>query len=101
MGDSFEVVSENLDAHGNTLDQLTERLRSAVDAAHQVTMSDDAYGILCRPFALLLKPTEEKGIGGLNGAVDAMTATAANVHDTAASYQDIDGTNATLFQVGE
>jgi hypothetical protein len=99
-GDGFEVLHGSLDNHAGSLDGLTERLRSAVDAAKQVSMSDDAYGIICRPFAWLLKPVENGGTNALQGAVDAMEATAGGVRATTKAYQDVESENASSFKGG-
>jgi len=60
--DGYEVLTGELDAHAGKIDSLPERLRTASDAASQVTMNDSAYGVLCQPFAAMLQPFEELGV---------------------------------------
>jgi hypothetical protein len=97
----FEVLHGSLDNHAGSLDGLTERLRAATDAAKQVSMSDDAFGIICRPFAWLLKPVENSGATALQGAVDAMEATASGIRTTIKNYQDVESENASSFKGGD
>jgi hypothetical protein len=97
----FELISGSLEEHGGQLDGLVDRLRQAVDAAHQVSMPTDAYGIICQPFRMLLDPVEQYGITALTKAVEAMAATAKGIRDTAKTYQEIEDTNSRLFQGGQ
>lgn len=94
----FEVVHTTLDDHASALDGLTERLRGAVDAGRQVTMSDDAYGIICRPFAWLIKPLENRGVDTLQGAADAMDSVAEGMRATSQVYRDVEDGNSALFR---
>jgi hypothetical protein len=91
----FEIGAD-LDAHARQLDGVTDSLRQAVDAANQVSMPTDAYGILCQPFRMLLDPVEQFGIDALTKAVEAMDSVATDVRTAAKSYQgaedDITGT---------
>lgn len=82
----FELSSD-LDAHAGQLDACTDGLRQAVDAARQVSMPTDAYGILCQPFRMLLDPVEQYGIDALTEAVTAMQATADKVRKASESYR--------------
>lgn len=86
----FEV-GDDLSAHAQQLDGITDSLKQAVDAANQVSMPTDAYGILCQPFRMMLDPVEEYGINALQQAVSSMDAQAGRVRDAAKAYQDYDG----------
>src|SRR5262245_19124956 len=61
-GDGYQVLSGELTGHAGKVRGLGDRLAQAVDAARQVTMNNEAFGVLCRPFALLLEPFEQKGV---------------------------------------
>lgn len=83
----FEVGSD-LTAHASQIDGVTDALRTAADAARQVSMPTDAYGILCQPFRMLLDPVEQYGIDAINDAVTAMEAVGEKVRKSAKAYQD-------------
>jgi hypothetical protein len=87
--DGFEVGTD-LTAHAGQLDGVTDSLRQAVDAANQVSMPTDAYGILCQPFRMMLDPVEEFGINALKEAVSAMESAAGKVRQAAEAYQGVD-----------
>ncbi|MEU5851115.1 ESX-1 secretion-associated protein [Saccharopolyspora shandongensis] len=93
MGDQMNVVTENLRAHSSKVDGVADKLQTAVDAAQQVTMNDDAYGIICQPFAMLLQPFEENGVEALSKAVESMQEIAEKVRSTAEDYQSVDDAN--------
>jgi len=99
MSGDFEIVTDALSDHAGKLDGLVSRLRTALDAARQVTMNDDAYGIICRPFAALLNPVEQRGADAVQGAVEAMEATATGVRNTVTTYQEVEEANRTLFRI--
>ncbi|HKS45005.1 MAG TPA: type VII secretion target [Amycolatopsis sp.] len=99
MGQGGFEVGSDLEAHASQLDGLTDQLNQAVDAARQVSMPTDAYGILCQPFRVLLDPVEQYGINALQDAVTAMESVADKVRKTAQAYQDNDsGVGTTLKQ---
>ncbi|TVT44740.1 ESX-1 secretion-associated protein [Amycolatopsis rhizosphaerae] len=81
-------LSTDLTAHAQQLDAIGDGLQQAVDAANQVSMPTDAYGILCQPFRMLLDPVEQYGIDALQKAVEAMTAVSGNVREAAAAYDE-------------
>ncbi|GGJ07236.1 hypothetical protein GCM10011581_50190 [Saccharopolyspora subtropica] len=58
-----------------------------------MSLDNDAYGILCRPFAWMLDPVEQHGIETLRTAVQAMREVADNVRDAAEEYQAVDDGN--------
>jgi hypothetical protein len=80
-------LSTDLTAHAKQLDAIGDGLQQAVDAANQVSMPTDAYGILCQPFRMLLDPVEQYGIDALKDAVQAMTAVSGKVREAAAAYR--------------
>ncbi|WP_188986630.1 type VII secretion target, partial [Saccharopolyspora thermophila] len=72
MAGEMNVVIENLRSHASKVDGVVDQLNTAVDAAQHVSLDNDAYGILCRPFAWMLDPVEQHGIETLRTAVQAM-----------------------------
>jgi hypothetical protein len=100
VADGFELVSAELSGHAGKLDSFTDRLRQAVDAAQQVSMPTDAYGILCQPFRALLDPVERYGIDALNKSVEAMEAVAKGVRETASAYEGTEEGTTSSFRDG-
>ncbi|MEV0703041.1 ESX-1 secretion-associated protein [Saccharopolyspora sp. NPDC050389] len=98
MADEMNVVIENLRTHASKVDGVVDQLTTAVDASQQVTMNNDAYGILCQPFALMLQPVEQYGVETLQKAVEAMQDTAENVRGAAEDYQSTDDDNSSMFR---
>lgn len=96
----FELGSD-LTAHASQIDGCTEQLNVAVQAAQQVSMPTDAYGILCQPFRMLLDPVEQYGIDALKEAVSAMQATAEKARNAAAVYQTTEDGVVDAFKAGE
>jgi hypothetical protein len=97
MADGYDVLTSELQTHATRVDALADRLRTAADAANQVTMNDSAYGVICQPFAMLLQPFEEMGVNALNQAVTTVQESAGSVRDTARTYDTTEGTEATRF----
>ncbi len=85
----FEVGAD-LEAHATQLDGVADQLTQALEAAQQVSMPTDAYGILCQPFRMLLDPVEQYGVDALRDSVKAMQATADKVRSAAKQYQAAD-----------
>ncbi|PXY19461.1 type VII secretion target [Prauserella muralis] len=96
----FELGSD-LTAHATQIDGCTDQLNVAVQAAQQVSMPTDAYGILCQPFRMLLDPVEQYGIDALNEAVSAMQATADKARRAAEVYQSTEDGVVDAFKAGE
>src|SRR5687768_9355955 len=94
---SFDVVVDDLRAHASHLDGLRDRLSTAVSAANTVSMSDDAYGLLCSFLPPIVNPMEQEGIDSLNAATEAVGTTAGNVRLAADYYEDSDQANAQPF----
>ena len=90
MADGYEVLADELETHAGKVDGYSERMRTAVDAARQVTMNNEAYGVVCQPFAMLLQPFEELGVRTLGQAADTIADTARKVRDSATSYTSTD-----------
>lgn len=100
MGDGggYEVLTGELDGHAGKVDALVERLRTAGDAASEVTMNDSAYGVVCQPFARMLQPFEELGVRTLRQGAQALTDVAKKVRDTARSYGTVESDEERTFR---
>jgi hypothetical protein len=98
MPDGYEVLTGELDAHAGKVDGFADRLRTAVDAARQVTMNDSAYGVICQPFAMLLQPFEQKGVNALSKAVETVTDTAGTVRDASRAYSGTETSESSRFR---
>lgn len=94
MSEQYEVLTEALRGHATALQGFADRLNQAVDAARQVSMPDDAYGVICQFLPPVLNPLEEHGVAALQGSAEGMDTTAANVTDTAEDYAAADDRNA-------
>lgn len=88
MSSGYEVLTGELDAHARKIDGYAQRLQAAVDAARQVTMNNDAYGVICQPFAMLLQPFEEMGVNALAKGVETINETSQGMRDTVKSYHE-------------
>ncbi|WP_019853099.1 ESX-1 secretion-associated protein [Actinopolyspora mortivallis] len=97
MSEQVHVTPEELRAHASTVDEVVDRLNTAVDASQQVSLDNDAYGILCRPFAWMLDPVEQHGIDTLKKAVEGMRETAENLRDAAGTYESVDKDNSDML----
>ncbi|MBP2321697.1 hypothetical protein JOF56_002082 [Kibdelosporangium banguiense] len=94
----YEVLTGELTAHAGKVDGFADRLQTAVDAARQVTMNNDAYGVICQPFALLLQPFEEMGVNALTKGSETVRETAGTVRDAAKSYDTSEAARASSFR---
>jgi hypothetical protein len=94
MAGGYEVLGDELGIHAGKIDGFADRLRTAVDAARQVTMDNSAYGVICQPFALLLDPFEQMGVQALQTGSDSIGGTAAKIREAAAAYQAQEGATA-------
>jgi hypothetical protein len=95
--DGFRI-GVDLSAHSQQLKGVMDSLKQAMDAARQVSMPTDAYGILCQPFRMMLDPVEKFGMDALKDAAEAMDAAAEEIKSTARTYQGVDGGHAATFK---
>jgi hypothetical protein len=83
----YQVLGDELGNHAGKVDGFADRMKTAVDAAQQVTMDNSAYGVICQPFAMMLDPFEQMGVRALQAASDSINGTAGKVRDAASAYQ--------------
>lgn len=95
---SFDVVTDDLRAHASHLDAFTDRLSTAMSAATTVSMSNDAYGLLCSFLPPIIDPMEQEGMDALKAASEAVDIMSANVRTAASTYQDSDMARQQTFQ---
>lgn len=69
---AFEVVPGEVRKRAEQVQGQGDLLTHALDAARQVSMSADAYGVLCRLFTLMLDPLEKWGVDALSEAAEAL-----------------------------
>lgn len=96
--DGYEVLPDELRSHADRVDGFASRMGTAADAANTVTMNNEAYGVICQPFAALLQPFEELGVRALQAARDTITDTTRKVRDTAGSYETTDRAHAVAYR---
>jgi hypothetical protein len=94
-------IGGDLEAHARQLDGIADGLKQAVDAANQVSMPTDAYGILCQPFRMMLDPVENYGITALQNTVTAMDAQAQKVRDAAKAYDSYESEAASSMKASD
>ncbi|MFT7836716.1 type VII secretion target [Saccharothrix sp. BKS2] len=88
MGDGFTVDSGELAAQAGALDGFATRADTATDAGRHVTSLDDAYGLLCRPFADLLKDPQQRGVDTLQATSESLRQLVTDLGDTAKTYRE-------------
>lgn len=97
MSEQMNVVIESLRAHASKVDGVADELDGAAGASERVSMDNDAYGILCRPFAWMVDQVEQHGIDTIKEAAKAIRDTAEEVRAAAEDYQSADDGNRDMF----
>lgn len=98
MADGYEVLAGELQSHATRLEGLTDRLRTAMDAASQVSMNNGAYGVVCQPFALLVQPFEQKAVNALGQGAETLSETIKKVRDTVTEYSTTEDAESARFR---
>ncbi|GLZ37634.1 hypothetical protein Acsp05_12590 [Actinokineospora sp. NBRC 105648] len=96
----MEVTGNELTTHAGHLGDLELRLSTALSAARQVSMDNDAYGVLGRPFAWLLDPFESLGSDMIAAGVDTVANDIDNLRQAAQGYSGTEDTNTAMFTGG-
>jgi Excreted virulence factor EspC, type VII ESX diderm len=84
--DSYKVVTAELLQHARTLDGLEAQVRTASDAAGGTSVTDDAYGELCREVPAILRQLARAGQANLTATAAAFDEAMTDMNDTAADY---------------
>ena len=100
MPDGYGVLVGELGAHAARLDALHDRLDQAFQAANQVTLGTQAYGVICQFFVPIVQAVGTPGVESISEASQTMTATAGGIRDTAGSYSGTEEANTRPFAGG-
>ena len=100
MAGGYEVVTEALVTHATSLGRVHDQLATALDAAQQVSMPRDAYGVICQFFPPMIDPIEQSGVDALSASAQSVDDTIAAVNQTARDYDSVETTNASSFSPG-
>lgn len=100
MPDGYDVLPDELRNHAGKLAALSERLGTAVDAASQVTLGTQAYGVICQFFVPVVQAVSQPGVDALAEAAGSMDGTANGVRANAASYDTTEQANTQPFTGG-
>ncbi|MEU4802972.1 type VII secretion target [Actinosynnema sp. NPDC023587] len=95
---AFEVVPDEVREHAEQVQGQGDVLGQALDAARQVSMSADAYGVLCQPFTLMLDPLEKWGVDALSQAKEALDSMAESLKATVELYEQVESDNVERFE---
>ncbi|WP_425470659.1 type VII secretion target [Saccharothrix australiensis] len=87
------MVPAEIREHAEQVQEQGDVLAQALDAARQVSMPSDAYGVLCQPFTFLLDPLEKWGVDALSQAASALDSMAESLKATAEVYEQVEGDN--------
>lgn len=97
----YEVLTAALAGHAGNVGTLCERLDQAVDAAREVSLPTDAYGVFCELLPAMLNPLQHSGVGALESSTQRLSTTAADIKGTARDYAATDdGATLALHQAG-
>jgi hypothetical protein len=100
MNDRFELVVDELRGHADRLRGISDQLDQALNAARQVSMSDQAYGQICTFFPPIVHLVTQAGIESLAEAVTSVGETVQGVRETAVGYDTVDDGNASALRGG-
>ncbi|KOX30073.1 hypothetical protein ADK67_09935 [Saccharothrix sp. NRRL B-16348] len=100
MASGYDVAVEALDKHARSLDDRAAAVAEAVQAATSVSVSEDAYGIICQFLPPCINPVEDEGVNALKAAVECLEEDARTIRATAAAYRATDEANAAGFGEG-
>lgn len=90
MANGFEVDPDQVSAHANTVRGFADRASTATDAGSQLASMDEAYGILCQPFGMMLNSPQQRGTETLAKTEQATTRLAEDLNAAARQYQEME-----------
>lgn len=100
MAAGYGVIDDELRAHAGRLDGLHEQLTTALSAARQVSLGDQAFGVICQFFVPVVHSVSTPGIDALSTAADSVTETAGEVRAAATTYEQTEQANAQALTPG-
>ncbi|SES28744.1 type VII secretion target [Actinokineospora terrae] len=100
MPDGYGVLTDELGAHAGRLDALNDRLEQAFDAADQVHLGSEAYGVICQFFVPIVQAVSRPAVDSIRETATTMEATANGVRETAGSYVNTERANSQPFSGG-
>lgn len=100
MADGYGVLDDELRAHAGRLDGLQEQLSTALAAARQVSLGDQAFGQICQFFVPVVHSVSNPGIDALDTAANSVTETAGQIRDAALTYEQSEQANTQAFTPG-
>jgi hypothetical protein len=98
MPEGYEVSTSELRGHARSVRQVADTLGQAMDAARQVTLGVQAYGLICGPlFVPIVLGVSAPGLVALNLAQEAINSVADNIGKSAFHYEAVEQRNAQGF----
>jgi uncharacterized protein YukE len=98
----YQVTPSELHTHVGSVQQVADALGQAMDAAQQVTVGVQAYGMICGPlFVPIVLAVSAPGLLTLRAAQQAMTEMANEVKASAEHYDTVDQNTARSFSAIE
>jgi uncharacterized protein YukE len=94
MSDQYEVLTEALAAHAKNVDGFADRLAQAADAAREVSLPSDAYGVCCQALPAMLNPLQHIGTAAVDSSVQRLRTTSTDTREAAENCAEIDDRNA-------
>ncbi|MEO6086662.1 MAG: type VII secretion target [Umezawaea sp.] len=87
----YQVTASELQSHVAAVQKAADAMGQAMDAAQQVTMGVQAYGMICGPlFVPIVMAVSAPGLLTLRAAQEALTDMANEVKATAEHYDTVD-----------
>lgn len=88
--DLVQFPADQVERHAGTVDRVSDAMRTARSAVHEVTMDTEAYGQLCQFLPGILSPVFGIGVDALNSTIDALEETATKLRTTASTTRATD-----------
>lgn len=90
MGESFEVVTDDLTGHAGTLDDLAGQLNGALATARGVDLTPDTFGVVGQDSVSDVRSLATTGQDALRTQVAALETASTDMRATAVNYQQQD-----------
>ncbi|MFD4367783.1 type VII secretion target [Rhodococcus sp. NPDC058521] len=89
-GGELTVKIDEIRSHAQCVSTFGDRVGQAADAAAHVASLDDAYGIFCQPFGMMLQEPQQRGANLIRANSSAVAGMSDRLQKCADSYQEID-----------